>query len=461
MPALCRCHILGAALSTALCAQNAQIVQGAHLGVVNAGAVGDVNGDGFGDYMVDLGPSWEVRSGATGLALPALSRLRVTIWDFYTGLFADLDADGHDDLCFQTPGSGSIEFHSGRDGSLRFSFADPRLRGGGVAADHDSDGADDVMVFLDDTANSVKLQLVLSGQNGAVLETFQFPYLATSQRWMSWVGDVDGDGHCDIAFSNRSFGQPFVSVLAGPDRQRGIYSGGDEVWGALDTNGDGRDELLTPFGYLDAVTAQLVWPGFNFQQAPPMDLDGDGAMDMYWNGLLWSGRTQTVFPGVQVPGGTLGDIDGDGRDELVHNGYVYELAGGPPSSRVRDRGASGTTSNTSRPRIRHRLRPRLGDAMLVDLHGGGAGGFAFLAIGTALDLDLAPFGAPGNRAYVLPFGHIGRVADAHGLARSTLAVPNAPVLVGTAASLQWAVFDPAANALGLATSNALDVVVGH
>lgn len=235
-----------------------------------------------------------------------MPRARVTSQDRYAGLFADLDADGHDDLWFGTPGI--VEFRSGRDGSLRFSFTDPRLGLATVAADHDSDGADDVMVFLDDTANSVKLQLVLSGQNGAVLETFQFPYLATSQRWVSWVGDVDG---------------------------------------------------------------------------------------------------------------------------------------------------------TSRPRIRHRLRPRLGDAMLIDLQGGAAGGFVCLAIGTALDLDLAPFGAPGNRAYVLPFGHVGRIADAHGLARSALAVPNAPALVGTAASLQWAVFDPAVNALGLATSNALDVVIGH
>ena len=443
-----------------LFAQSGLIVQGGYLGANFVLRAGDVDDDGQEDRILDLGSTWEVHSGATGLPFPLLTRSRVA-GDLFIGLRADLDADGCDDLCYQVPGSGAAEFLSGRDGSLLFAFSHANLGYVQGAADHDQDGWDDVMVVWSDTVNSVAHYQVLSGHGGVALADFAYGYTGFSWRRAQWAGDVNGDGYVDVLETQWSFAQTFYYVKAGPDHQQWMTTGSGLAYAAFDTNGDGRDEVLTDFGYLDGVTGQLVWAGF-FNQAYPMDLDGDGAFDIWDSGQAWSGRTQLPFPSTVASSMYgIGDLDGDGRDEAVVNGALVELVGGPVSSRVRDRGASGHCSTQSRPRIRHRLKPRLGDAMLVDLNGGLFGGLAVLAMGTAVDLDLAPFGAPSNRAYVSPITFLSYVADAQGLARHTFVVPNATVFVGLALSMQWAVFDPAANALGLVTSNALDVVVGN
>ena len=99
--------------------------------------------------------------------------------------------------------------------------------------------------------------------------------------------------------------------------------------------------------------------------------------------------------------------------------------------------------------------------MHVDLHGGIAGGLAVLALGAGVDIDLAPIGATGNRAYVDPYVVLGFTADADGHVRYVQNVPSAAALVGMPVGLQWAVVDLPANPLGLVTSNAVDFVVGN
>ena len=98
--------------------------------------------------------------------------------------------------------------------------------------------------------------------------------------------------------------------------------------------------------------------------------------------------------------------------------------------------------------------------MRIFLNGGLGGGLAFLTLGAATDVDLAPLGAPGNRSYVQPITGTAAIGDGHGLAAVPLAIPAATAFLGLQLSLQWAVLDPGANALGVATSNALDLVIG-
>jgi hypothetical protein len=459
-----RAAIAGALSLTLLAARSgaqAQVVQGPNLGSTVVAPAGDVDDDGFADLLVQLAATWEVRSGATGLPLPSLGRARAA-GTHYAGLLADLDVDGHDDLGFIDPANGLVELRSGRDGALLFAFTDPLARSVGGAEDHDADGADDVMVQLEDGVNAVRTYVVLSGRGGAVIASYQVPAQATSNGVMHWVGDVDGDGFTDLRRETRSFGQPFSIVTAGPDHVRQILSAVAWTERACDTDADGRDELWLNGDLVDAVSGLVVWAGAPRFVWPAFDLDGDGAEDLVDFSPILSGRTHAAFPGAQPVGfvQSVGDVDGDGRDECVCSGDLFELVGGPASSSVRDRGAAGRTVSGSRPRIRHRLRPRLGDAMLVDLFGAGATNLAFLAIGPATDIDLAPLGAPGNRAYVQPITAMSQFADAHGHARRALAVPNAAPLLGLALALQWAVFEPAANPLGVATSNALDFVVG-
>ncbi len=446
-------------LAGGLAAQG-QIATGQNL-VLNMQPAGDVDDDGFGDLVFEWAGAWTVRSGRLGTTFSRLIRPRLGVQDSFGGLRADLDADGCDDLFHCMRSTGRIEFLSGRDGRVLFAFGSPYVLSVAGAADIDGDGADDVLVFYGDALPDRAHYDLLSGRGGSLLGTFQVGNSACCNNRMMFVGDVDGDGFADLMTTTYSYAQTFYVVLAGPDLQRQITGGSGGAQPGHDTNGDGRDELLVLGDYVDAVTNQIVWPG-PFWAALPMDLDGDGAMDVFTNGAAWSGRTQTAFAGTfpQWPFWGLGDIDGDGRDEAMENGMVYELVGAPPASIVRDRGGSGATAQGSRPRIRSRLRPRPGGSMRVDLQGGPAGQFAFLALGTAQDQDLGPLGAPSNRAYVAPLASLGHVTDGRGFARQVLAVPPNPALLGAAVTLQWAVVAPQANALGLVTSNALDLVVG-
>lgn len=438
-----------------------QIAPGANLGTANVQPAGDVDDDGFADLVFVLSGSWEVRSGRTRLPLPALTRQRVNIQDVFGGLGADLNADGCDDLFHTDRGAGRAEFVSGRDGALLFAFQSPWLLGVVGAADFDGDGADDVMVRYGDALPDIAHVDLLSGRGGSQLRTFQLGNRSCCHNQMFFVGDVDGDGFVDVATTTYSFAQTFYTILAGPDLSRQIHGGSGRAEPGFDTNGDGRDELLTDAGFVDLVTSITVWPGL-FWRALPVDLDGDGAMDLFDAGRAWSGRMQSPFGGPTLPGSPwgIGDIDRDGRDEAVENGIVYELIGAPPASIVRDRGQSGSSATGSRPRIRSRLRPRPGSAMPVDLQGGIGGSPAFLALGTATDLDLTPVGAPGNRAYVAPIASLGHAVDVRGFTRQVVAVPASAVLLGVSVSLQWAAISPSANALGVVTSNALDLTIG-
>lgn len=474
MQSACQLAALAAWLSSSAAAQTGSFVAGSFLGV--AYAAGDVDDDGHGDFFVRFTQGWEVRSGASGQSFPHLTRpANNCISCTYTGLNGDLDADGHDDLVF-TDGSGLIQFVSGANGAVLQQYsipgASPVLR----AADHNGDGHDDVMIVVDaptSGSSGIDVHYVLSGQDGTTIATFPMAYTAMSSGRVQWCGDVDGDGHVDLLRTTVSVGNPFTVVLPGPTHASGTLTfSGVPVAPAGDTNADGRDELIVGTDLVDGTTGAVVWamqPLFPATDWFTADVDGDGATDALTSTStsihqIYSGRTQTAWPGT-LPGQVwkLGDIDADGRDELLLSSALtrYELQGTPPASVVRDRGASGTTSASSRPRIRHRLRPRLGDSLLVDLNGAGGPQLAFLAIGLPIDLDLAPFGAPGNRAYVDPLAAPAQFADLTGHARFPLAIPNAPSLVGLPLSLQWAVVDPAANALGIVVSNALDCVVGN
>lgn len=463
---------LAALHAPAAMAQSGSFVAGSFLGI--AYAAGDVDDDGFGDFVVRLSQGYEVRSGATGLPFLHLSRSAPgCVTCAYAGLFGDLDVDGCDDLVF-TDGSGSAEFVSGANGAALL-----QLSGSGIspvlqAVDHDGDGHDDLMIAMSvptGGGSGTLVQQVISGRTQSVIAAFQTSYSATSGGMVQWCGDVDGDGHVDLLRTTTSLGNPFTQVLLGPQHTLALttYSG-TPVQPAADTNGDGRDELIVGADLVDPGTGVVVWamsPLFPTASWFLADVDGDGASDALAStaaqvGVVYSGRTQTAWPGtLPLPLVVLGDRDGDGRDEFAAAWTQYSLQGAPAASFVRDRGVPGTTSLASRPRIRHRLVPRLGETMLVDLVGAGGPQPAFLVLGGALDVDLAPLGAPGNRAYVDLLASTPRLADASGRVRFSLAVPNGPALVGLPFSLQWAVLDPAANALGLATSNALDCRIGN
>ncbi|MCA8975602.1 MAG: PQQ-binding-like beta-propeller repeat protein, partial [Planctomycetes bacterium] len=120
-------------------------------------------------------------------------------------------------------------------------------------------------------------------------------------------------------------------------------------------------------------------------------------------------------------------------------------------------GTAGTPFLSAAPGV----VPRLGQVFTVAVEAMPAGTFVFGAFGFSrrhhgpypLPLDLTPFGAPGCEVYTGPVGTVLVLAPA-GTASWSLQLPYSPGLVGMAFYQQAFVYDPAANVLGLVTSNA-------
>lgn len=466
-------HKLTLSVAFAACTlASQQLVPGALHGGSLAVAAGDVNDDGYDDYVVRMPLSWAVRSGQSGQVFTYLQPTAVpTSQNGYLGLKGDLNADGCDDLLLFDESIGVARYVSGADGTYLFQLAGPELQGEYLAADHNADGYDDVMVRTFVATGSgvgIRTWKVHSGKDGSVIDSYAHQVVFQNSAFFYWwCGDVNGDGYVDLLKRSIAAGSADSEVFAGPDftASLGLFAN-EYLLPSADTNGDGVDEVYTSSNQvIDVLSGQVVWsPGvIGYGLALRVDVDGDGAHDLVVATNALSGRTQQPWPVTGFPSGltNLGDIDADGRDELASWNVFYDLQGGPAASYIRDRGHGGMTSTGSTPRISHRLRPRLGDNLLVDLRGAGGQSLAFLALGSAQDIDLAPFGAPGNNAYVAPITAPWLLTDPSGGVRYVLAVPATTSLVGIELSAQWAVVDSAANALGIVTSNALDFVVGN
>jgi hypothetical protein len=431
--------------------------------------VGDVDGDGQADYAFANGTTWQVASGATGAVLPYLTRTAPSAWAGYLGMAGDVNADGADDLIWQP----SAQVVSGRDGTVLHTFS-PSTSATGAARDFDGDGCADLIIR--ESVSFGSYLRIVSGSNLSVLwQVFQGSgYPPTSPSYtVGWAGDVDGDGREDffLTWSDLMSGASGFSVHLG---QGGSGPGSGTTTGITpvgDTDGDGTDEVH--IAGIGIATATGVWP--LTYAMPTGDVDGDGCADVMEATLftpssgIRSGRTHQVLPGsAGLSFRPLGDTDGDGRVE----GGVWTYPGpwtwvewvdpaSPAASRLVSRGASGTTSTGRRPRIKTRGHCGLGSTVHFDVRGVMPGGLTLFAFGGAADIDLAPLGAPGNRAYTTLQAAFVIPTDVTGLARHQTTIPSSPILLGATLSVQCAAFDPAANALGLVTSNAIDLAVNN
>ena len=83
------------------------------------------------------------------------------------------------------------------------------------------------------------------------------------------------------------------------------------------------------------------------------------------------------------------------------------------------------------------------------------------APGTGLPLDLTGLGMPGCRQYVPLDTTLALTTDANGIARLSLAIPPAPLLLDTIVLSQAFPLDPGANPAGLTATNWARLVVGR
>ena len=168
-------------------------------------AVGDVDGDGFGDYVVgttDGSSHVKVFSSRTGVELYSFFA-----FDGFTGgvnvASADVDGDGQADIVVGTRiGAAHVKVFSGASGAeIRSFFAFDGYTGGiSVAAgDLNGDGYADIVVGAQQGATHVK---AFSGFDGAELASF-FAYQGSLGGVSVAVVDADGDGIADIGTGSR------------------------------------------------------------------------------------------------------------------------------------------------------------------------------------------------------------------------------------------------------------------
>lgn len=440
--------------------------------------IGDVSGDGRDDLLVKIGSNFEVLDSTTNAPIPYLQRSATALPNTirrYTPV-GDYDGDGRDDLFHWIEGAaGVFTLVSGANGNVLLQINGPAQIGGG--ADFDGDGRSDLMLVTAGTAR------IRSSRTGADL--VQVPSTGGTQAQFFTsvipVGDENGDGCEDAALVFFGYGgnpYDFEHLVRGP---AGVNAG---TWNRLrpvgDVNADGKADffcaslspVLTPHVF-EGGSLATIWqfPGAitGTDGAGIGDVDGDGRADItvyfFQTHQVFSGATQAPLAGT-VPTHqviTLGDLDGDGRAECVMNGLRYEWSDPalPIASRMLRRGTPGTTNDGRRPYLVTRGHCGLGRTVFFDMRGGLPNGATLLFYGSNVDIDLAPLGAPDNRCYTSLAGGFAFVANANGVAQYQATMPVSPSLLGASLSLQAVVVDPAANALGLVTSNAIDLTTNN
>lgn len=255
-----------------------------------------------------------------------------------TAFLGDLWGDGTEwvgiTAPYATAGSaeaGRVAGFEGVTGSLMFSDGDLQVAGyygGGRlgttisrAGDEDGDGLDDYMVSLD----SGDIAAILPGglaaprlPDDAIFRLTRSPAGEADREEPFMIGDVDGDGHQDLAaIHNTTAVRIFTDLATNPvqvveDATSSVSYGTDSYGFSLadigDLDADGRHETLlalTNYGSL-ALSLAVVWPGasvtygseasiedaplhalsnaggdgYGYRVAVSGDVDGDGARDI-------------------------------------------------------------------------------------------------------------------------------------------------------------------------------------
>ncbi len=253
-----------------------------NFGKAVAGA-GDVNGDGFDDFVV--GAPFHDTGGANSGRLFVYSGFDGSQLYFFSGDnfndqmgasvsgAGDVNGDGFDDIIAGAPGddnngtsSGSSRVFSGADGSILYTFDgdtahDTMGFSVGQAGDTNGDGFDDIIVGIwsdDDNGTNSGSARVFSGADGSILLMINGDNIGDELgRSVAGAGDVNRDGFDDVIvgapnddnLGNNSGSARVVSGVDGAVLY--VFNGtssvdlfGTSVGGAGDFNGDGYADIV-------------------------------------------------------------------------------------------------------------------------------------------------------------------------------------------------------------------------
>lgn len=326
---------------------------------------GDIDGDGFGDYLVgallhdslatDDGALYAI-SGRGGVVLYSLAgEASDDRFGIAAGTARDLTADGYDELVVGASlnddaglGAGKVYVYSGLDGSLLLSILGAAagdalgssVGGGGRI---DGDMSYDLVIGApghDTPDTNAGCVYVLSGTFGAMIDTLygESAHDAFGST-VAIAGDVDNDGHADFIV-----GAPH-NEAGGVDAGRAyVYSGagglmhsftgsdpggrlGSAVAAAGDVDGDGHADVIVGVPYDDGAGTDagraFVYSGMSGLVL--YTLNGEGVKDLF---------------GYAVSG--VDDVDGDGFPDFAVGAPLNDAAGTDAGRIYIYSGADGT-----------------------------------------------------------------------------------------------------------------------
>jgi RHS repeat-associated protein len=334
----------------------------------------DVNGDGRDDAVI-MG---QVMLAAGNGAFAVGTMKTGSFGEGSTCTVADVDNDGRDDsVCLAKGAGNTAEIRTVRPlptGEFAMNSQPLPVQGaldlvqlatGDVNADGKADAIIAEQVGCGNDCSTWKVRTGYADGAGSFTSwpqqepgwTTGFIPTGTSYKWQLHSGDFDGDGRADIELTRRELRGPTpwgndVAYVATSPKTAGTppgpfvpkpavqLGGGNTVVG--DSNGDGKDDLLTGNGEALATGDGLFsWtPGRDTGCGAPADTNGDGRMDRlcvddYDVEEFTAHDTVAPYRPADLHRWMPADVTGTGRQSLVyvqfrHPGYeVYTLTRQP------------------------------------------------------------------------------------------------------------------------------------